>query len=109
MGASMLLAETGIDTDEVMENSAAYCASWIATIREDPKIIVRAASQGAKITDLVMEPYREAHPIAELEGDADAEDQGEDAEYERAAQALRAEYDAQVAEVQADEPELEMA
>lgn len=71
MGAAMLLAETGCDTEAVMENSASYLGSWVQTIKEDPKIVVSAASQAQRIADLVMQPTREAQadpePVAERE------------------------------------------
>jgi antirestriction protein ArdC len=70
MGASMLLAETGIDGDAVYTNSAAYLASWLEAIREDKKLIISSASAGQKAADLVMTPYRQA--IANAEAMAEA-------------------------------------
>jgi antirestriction protein ArdC len=58
-GAAMLLAETGIDTEKVFDNSTAYIASWRDTIAADKKLIISAASGGQKACDLIMEPSRE--------------------------------------------------
>ena len=60
MGSAMLCAETDIDAEAVFENSAAYLGSWLDTIKGDPKMVVQAASQAEKATDLVMEPSRQA-------------------------------------------------
>jgi antirestriction protein ArdC len=73
MGASFLLAETGIDTDEVMDNSAAYLGSWIKTIKEDNKIVIAAASQAQAIADHVLEPARQAQREAAREAVSAAE------------------------------------
>jgi antirestriction protein ArdC len=52
MTATMLCGEAGIEG--TVENSAAYLASWITTIREDPKVLVKAAGQAQRAADLVM-------------------------------------------------------
>jgi antirestriction protein ArdC len=65
MTASMLCAETGVDTDAIFANSAAYVGSWLETIKADPKMVISAAAAGQKAADLVLEPTREA--LADLE------------------------------------------
>jgi antirestriction protein ArdC len=52
MTATMLCGEAGVEG--TVENSAAYLASWITTIREDPKVLVKAAGQAQRAADLVM-------------------------------------------------------
>lgn len=52
MGAAMLAGLTGIKhTTE--RNSASYIASWIRTIKGDPKLVVSAASQAQKAVDYI--------------------------------------------------------
>jgi antirestriction protein ArdC len=68
MTASMLCAETGIDTDEIFENSAAYIGSWLRTIKGDPRMVVTAAAAAQRATDLITEPSRQALPEAEPAG-----------------------------------------
>ena len=65
MGSAMLCAETGIEAERVFDNSAAYLASWLDTIKGDPKMVAQAASQAGKAADLVLEASREAAPAAE--------------------------------------------
>jgi antirestriction protein ArdC len=65
MSASMLCAETGIDTDEIFENSAAYIGSWLQTIKGDPRIVVSSATAAQRATDLITEPTRQALPEPE--------------------------------------------
>lgn len=52
MGASFLAAMTG--TDQHFDNSAAYVASWLKTIKGDPKLVVQAAAQAQKSTDYIL-------------------------------------------------------
>jgi len=54
MTSAMLAAETGIDAPTV-ENTAAYLASWIRTIREDPSILLQAAGQAQRAVDYVLD------------------------------------------------------
>ena len=62
LGASMLSHEAGIVNEKMIENSAAYLGSWIKTIREDPSIIIGAASKAQAAVDYVLD--REA-PVYE--------------------------------------------
>lgn len=54
MGAAMLAAETGTETEQTFEQSAAYLASWVRTIREDTKMVVRAAAASQRAVDLIL-------------------------------------------------------
>jgi antirestriction protein ArdC len=65
MTASMLCAETGIDTDEIFQNSAAYVGGWLQTIKSDPRMVVSAAAAAQKATDVITEPSRQALPEPE--------------------------------------------
>ncbi len=62
MTASMLCAQTGIDTDEIFTNSAAYIGSWLTAIKGDPKMVVAAATAAERAADLISEPTREVLP-----------------------------------------------
>lgn len=52
MTAAFLAAECGIET--TTENTAAYLASWVKTIREDTKAVVVAAGQAQRAADLIL-------------------------------------------------------
>lgn len=52
MTSAFLQAEAGIESAE--DNSAAYLASWIKTIREDVKAVVTAAGAAQRAADLVL-------------------------------------------------------
>lgn len=52
MTAAFLANESGIDN--TMDNSAAYLASWIRTIREDVKAVVVAAGKAQKAADHIL-------------------------------------------------------
>jgi len=54
MGAAFLAAEAGIDTDGLMDNSAAYVASWLKALRNDKKLVVFAGAQAQKAVDHVL-------------------------------------------------------
>jgi antirestriction protein ArdC len=52
MGAAMLCGVAGI-APAIVENSAAYLASWIKALRGDSKLIVTAASAAQKAADFI--------------------------------------------------------
>ena len=54
LGAAFLSNEAGILDRVRFENSAAYLASWIAKLENDPRMIVSAASQAQRSTDFIM-------------------------------------------------------
>lgn len=62
MTAAMLGAECGI-APEALPNTTAYLASWIAAIKEDPKVILTAASAAQKAVDYILD--RKAGEVAE--------------------------------------------
>jgi len=48
IGASFLCAHTGIDTNEIQENTQSYINGWLEILRKDPKAIIQASSKAAK-------------------------------------------------------------
>ncbi len=54
MGAAFLAAEAGIDAEGLMDNSAAYVASWLNALRNDKKLVVFAGAQAQKAVDHIL-------------------------------------------------------
>ena len=54
LGAAFLSNEAGILGQVQFENSAAYLASWVSKLENDPRMIVSAASQAQRSTDFVL-------------------------------------------------------
>ena len=54
MGASFLCSSVQIDYDYITENSAAYLAGWIQVLKEDSKIIFKAAAEAQKAADYIL-------------------------------------------------------
>ncbi len=54
LGAAFLSNEAGILNQVQFDNSAAYLASWIEKLENDPRMIVSAASQSQKSADFVL-------------------------------------------------------
>jgi antirestriction protein ArdC len=54
LGAAFLSNEAGILDSVRFENSAAYLASWIQKLENDPRMIVSAASQAQRASDFIM-------------------------------------------------------
>lgn len=52
MGASFLCAEAGVE--QVIDNSAAYIASWIKNLEKNPKWVITASSKAQKATDYLL-------------------------------------------------------
>ena len=55
MGSAFLLAEAGIDAEGLMDNSAAYLASWLRALRNDKKLVVFAGAQAQKAVDHILD------------------------------------------------------
>jgi antirestriction protein ArdC len=51
IGASMLMAAAGVETDQTARNSEAYVANWLKRLNGDPSLIVTAASLAQKAVD----------------------------------------------------------
>jgi antirestriction protein ArdC len=70
MGAAFLCARAGI-SPATEESSASYIAHWLCTLRDDRKMLVRAASAAQKAADLVAGPL-DARAEEEAEGGEEA-------------------------------------
>jgi antirestriction protein ArdC len=53
MGAAML-CDAGIDSAELVADSASYLASWLGTIRENSTMVIRAASQATRAAEYIV-------------------------------------------------------
>jgi antirestriction protein ArdC len=53
MGAAMLNGLAGIETRE--ENSAAYVANWLRSLRDDSRLVINAAAAAQKAADWIVE------------------------------------------------------
>lgn len=54
MGASFLCSSAQIDFDAITENNAAYLAGWIKILKEDNRIIFKAAAGAQKAADYIL-------------------------------------------------------
>lgn len=77
MTSAFLQAETGIES--AMNNSAAYLAGWVKTIKEDVRAVVVAAGAAQKAADLIL--GRPAY--GEAAGDATEAPEAADADLQR--------------------------
>ena len=55
MSASYLAAFAGIDTEPLVNNSAAYLASWLRVLRKDSRMVVFAAAAARKAVDHIRD------------------------------------------------------
>ena len=53
MGAAFLAAEAGLD-EVTFDNSAAYVASWLRVLQDDPKLVVVAAGRAQRAADFIL-------------------------------------------------------
>lgn len=53
IGTAMLCAMCGIDNSTI-ENSAAYIGGWLQKLKNDPRLIIRAAGQAQKAADYIL-------------------------------------------------------
>lgn len=54
MGAAMLVSQSGIESNRAFRNSVAYLQSWISALKNDPKMIVWAASRAEKAARYII-------------------------------------------------------
>jgi antirestriction protein ArdC len=54
MGASFLAVHTGINLDEITNNSAAYLQGWLKVLKADKKLIFKAAAEAQKAADYIL-------------------------------------------------------
>ncbi len=61
LGASFLSAVAGIDTPELLTNSAAYLENWLSVFKGDKKFLFESAALASKATKYILgETYAEA-------------------------------------------------
>lgn len=61
LGASFLASVAGIDTPELVTNSAAYLKGWLSVLKADKKFLFTAAALASKATKYILgESYAEA-------------------------------------------------
>ncbi len=53
-GSAFLCALAGISNERIETNTTAYIQSWISALKSDPKMIVQAAAQAQKATDMIL-------------------------------------------------------
>ncbi len=61
MGAAFICGMTGIE-QHTIENSASYIKSWIRTFKDDPKVLVIAASQAQRAVDYILNNRKSEEP-----------------------------------------------
>jgi len=54
MTAAFVCGAAGLDTSSVLDNSAAYLASWIKVLKGDSRLVVTAASAAQKAADYIL-------------------------------------------------------
>ncbi len=65
--AAAILCGHGCIETTTVENSAAYIASWKRRLKDDPKLIIRAASAGQKASDFILDDSPEHKEETETE------------------------------------------
>lgn len=86
MGAAFLCGRAGIE-QVTLENSAAYIKSWIEKLKDDPKLVVLAASSAQKAADYILDEKPRQH---EKSAEPKAADSSSMVAAEMARQAYRA-------------------
>lgn len=54
IGACMLMSMCGLERSHTLENSAAYCESWLQKLRNDRSLLVKAAGWAQKAVDHIL-------------------------------------------------------
>jgi antirestriction protein ArdC len=52
--SAFLSGHAGIETPKTLQNSVAYCQSWIRVLRGDSKLIVKAAGHAQRASDMIL-------------------------------------------------------
>jgi antirestriction protein ArdC len=65
IGACYMCAQIGIPCSDDLSNHTSYLASWLKELENDPKAILKAASQASKATEYVLGFSRKAEPQPE--------------------------------------------
>ena len=53
MTAAFLCAHCGIDNSTI-DQQAAYLAGWLKALKDDPKMVIQAASQAQKAANMIL-------------------------------------------------------
>ena len=62
IGACYLCAQLGVPCSDDLANHTAYLAVWLKELEDDPKVILKAASQASKATDFILSFSRNNEP-----------------------------------------------
>lgn len=54
IGSAMLSSVAGLNTEKTFNNSVAYLQSWLKVLKNDPRMIVSAASKAEKAVDYIL-------------------------------------------------------
>jgi len=54
MGSAMLSSVAGLDIEKTIKNSVAYLQGWLSALKNDPKMIVSAASKAEKAVEYIL-------------------------------------------------------
>lgn len=60
IGSAMLSSVAGLNTEKTFNNSVAYLQSWLKALKNDPRMIVSAASKAEKAVDYILYGTKEA-------------------------------------------------
>ena len=64
MTSAILCAQTGMDSPETFDNSASYISSWLRALRNDKKLVISAAAQAQRASEMVAGPSHKAKQAA---------------------------------------------
>ncbi|HUV84108.1 MAG TPA: zincin-like metallopeptidase domain-containing protein [Methanosarcinales archaeon] len=64
ISACFLCSDCGIDTDQVITNTTAYCQSWVSKLKDKPQMIISAASKAQKATNMILNQSAEKDDTA---------------------------------------------
>lgn len=65
IGACYLCAQTGVPCSDDLSNHTSYLQSWLNELENDPKAILKAASQASKATEFILGFSRATEPQAD--------------------------------------------
>jgi antirestriction protein ArdC len=60
IGAASLMNIAGIEIPATFENSVAYIDNWKKVLKEDNKIVIKAAREAQKAVDLILGQIKDA-------------------------------------------------
>ena len=54
IGSAFLCSMLGIDNSDILQNKAAYIQSWLKALKDDKRLVVKAASHAQKAVDYIL-------------------------------------------------------